>query len=266
MGFFNFENNFEIEVNHPQVEVFTKFEAYVSKKTWKIIHSDHKEFISFQTRTALITITFIAINDNSTTLSITTKTEQFDYNKSVGVIHKILKECFSEQVDNIEEGNAEVQNPGTKPKPKKKNKQKHHTTNDNISDFSSYKTWKDIAIIVISVLAIVYVVPNIFNSSEDIDNDIENYYSYYDAVGNKVVINLNEDGSGTIKMIYAKTSSGLEEYMSKEPIPCSWDNYTGLGYLAIYSRQGNIYIKDGWAYFDTLDMEAKDKKRGCKLN
>ena len=54
--------------------------------------------------------------------------------------------------------------------------------------------------------------------------------------------------------------------MSKEPIPCSWDNYTSLGYLAIYSRQGNIYIKDGWAYFDTLDMEAKDKKRGCKLN
>ena len=57
-------------------------------------------------------------------------------------------------------------------------------------DFSRYKTWKDIAITVISVLAIVYVVPNIFNSSEDIDNDIENYYSYYDAVGNKVVINL----------------------------------------------------------------------------
>lgn len=263
MGFFNFENNFEIEVNHPQVEVFTKFEAYVSKKTWKIIHSDHKEFISFQTRTALIAITFIANNDNSTTLSITTKTEQLDYNKSVGVIHKILKECFSEQVDNIEEAYAEVQNPGTKPKPKKKKKQKRHATNDNISDFSRYINWQNIAI---AIVAFFFVIPNIFNSLGDSENDIEKYYSYYDAVGNKVVINLNEDGSGTIKMIYAKTSSGLEEYMSKEPIPCSWDNYTGLGYLAIYSRQGNIYIKDGWAYFDTLDMEAKDKKRGCKLN
>lgn len=263
MGFFNFENNFEIEVNHPQVEVFTKFEAYVSKKTWKIIHSDHKEFISFQTRTALIAITFIANNDNSTTLSITTKTEQLDYDKSVGVIHKILKECFSEQVDNIEEAYAEVQNPGTKPKPKKKKKQKRHATNDNISDFSRYINWQNIAI---AIVAFFFVIPNIFNSLGDSENDIEKYYSYYDAVGNKVVINLNEDGSGTIKMIYAKTSSGLEEYMSKEPIPCSWDNYTGLGYLAIYSRQGDIYIKDGWAYFDTLDMEAKDKNRGCKLN
>ena len=133
-------------------------------------------------------------------------------------------------------------------------------------DFSSYKTWKEIAYSVIFVIAMVYVNQNFFNSSEDIENDIEKNISYYDAVGNKVVINLNEDGSGTIKMIYAKTSSGLEEYMSKEPIPCSWDNYTGLGYLAIYSRQGNIYIKEGWAYFDELDMEAKDKKRGCKLN
>ena len=263
MEFFNFENNFEIEVNHPQVEVFTKLEAYVSKKTWKIIHSDHKEFISFQTRTALIAITFIANNDNSTTLSITTKTEQFDYNKSVGVIHKILKECFSEQVDNIEEGNAAVQYSDTKPKPKQKNNQKRHTTSDNISDFSRYINWQNIAI---AIVAFFFVIPNIFNSIEDSENDIEKYYSYYDAVGNKVVVNLNEDGSGTIKMIYAKTSSGLEEYMSKEPIPCSWDNYTSLGYLAIYSRQGNIYIKDGWAYFDTLDMEAKDKKRGCKLN
>lgn len=272
MEFFNFENKFEIEVNHPQVEVFTKLEAYVSKKTWKIIHSDHKEFISFQTRTALIAITFIANNDNSTTLSITTKTEQFDYNKSVGAIHKILKECFSEQIDNVEEEHKEVQSSNSKPKQKKKRsnskpkyskKQTVYNTNDNISDFSRYINWQNIAI---AIVAFFFVIPNIFNSIEDSENDIEKYYSYYDAVGNKVVVNLNEDGSGTIKMIYAKTSSGLEEYMSKEPIPCSWDNYTSLGYLAIYSRQGNIYIKDGWAYFDTLDMEAKDKKRGCKLN
>ena len=113
MESFNFETNFEIEVNHPQTEVFTKFEAYVGKKTWRIIHSDHKEFISFQTKIALIAITFIANNDNSTTLSITTKTEQFDYNKSVGAIHKILKECFSEQIDNVEEEHKEVQSSNT---------------------------------------------------------------------------------------------------------------------------------------------------------
>lgn len=133
MEIFNFENNFDIEVNHSKTEAFTKLETYIRNKNWNIIHVDPDEFVSFYTKTISITITFIAINDNSTTLSITTKTEQFDYNKNVGVIHKILKECFSEQVDNIEEGNAEVQNPGTKPKPKKKNKQKHHTTNDNES-------------------------------------------------------------------------------------------------------------------------------------
>lgn len=97
-------------------------------------------------------------------------------------------------------------------------------------------------------------------------SNVEDHYSYYDAGGNKVIINLDKGGSGTIKMEYAKTSSGLEEYMSKEPIACSWNNYSSLGYLAIYSRLGDIYIKDGWAYFTQLDMKAKDRKRGCKLN
>ena len=133
MEIFNFENNFDIEVNHSKTETFTKLETYIRNKNWNIIHVDPNEFVSFYTKTISITITFIAINDNSTTLSITTKTEQFDYNKNVGVIHKILKECFSEEVDNIEEGNAAVQYSDTKSKPKKKNKQKHHTTNDNES-------------------------------------------------------------------------------------------------------------------------------------
>lgn len=88
--------------------------------------------------------------------------------------------------------------------------------------------------------------------------------SYYDAVGNKVIINCKPDGSGTIKMEYAKTSSGLEEYMSKEPIACSWEDRGG--YYEINSRAGDIYIKDGYAYFDYYDMKAKDTKRGCKLN
>lgn len=270
MESFNFENNFEIEANYPQAEVFTKFEEYVSKKTWKIVYSNHNESISFQTRTALIAITFIANNDNSTTLSIITKTEKFDNNRSKGVVRKILKECFSEQIDNVEEEHKEVQSSNSKPKQKKKHsnskpkyskKQTAYNTNDNTSSFSSFINWQNIAI---AVFAIVFILPKIF--SVYVNDDVEKYYSYYDAVGNKVVINLNEDGSGTIKMEYAKTSSGLEEYMSKEPISCSWDNYSSLGYLAIYSRQGNIYIKDGWAYFNTLDMEAKDKKRGCKLN
>lgn len=129
---------------------------------------------------------------------------------------------------------------------------------------------------IITMIAIALFVfgPNLLDKIKEA-NDTKNfktYYSYYDAVGNKVIINLNKDGSGiesgsgTIRMEYAKTSSGLEQYLSKEPIPCSWSNYTALGYLAIYSRQGEIFIKDGWAYFDQWDMEAKDKHRGCKLN
>ena len=67
-------------------------------------------------------------------------------------------------------------------------------------------------------------------------------------------------------MEYAKTSSGLEQYLSKEPTPCSWHHMYLGDYIAIFSHNGNIYIKDGWAYFDTMDMDAKDRSRGCKLN
>lgn len=119
-------------------------------------------------------------------------------------------------------------------------------------------------VVFVIVMALFMFAPQI--KQKIASEKVQSYYSYYDAVGNKVIINLNKDGSGTIKMQYAKTSSGLEEYMSKEPVACSWSNYTGLGYLAIYSRSGDIYIKDGYAYFNTLDMEAKDPKRRCKLN
>ena len=101
------------------------------------------------------------------------------------------------------------------------------------------------------------------NSHEDYH---EYYYSYYDAVGNKVIINLNDDKTGTIRMEYAKTSSGLEEFMSEEPVACSWYYYKSSDYLHISSRHGDIYIRDGYAYFDYTDVKSKDIKRGCKLN
>lgn len=131
---------------------------------------------------------------------------------------------------------------------------------------------------IITMIAIALFVfgPDLLDKIKEA-NDTKNfktYYSYYDAVGNKVIINLNKDGSGiesgsgTIRMEYAKTSSGLEQYLSKEPTPCSWYyySYSSLGYLHISSRNGDIYIKDGWAYFDRFDMDAKDRNRGCKLN
>lgn len=126
-------------------------------------------------------------------------------------------------------------------------------------DFSSYKIWRNLILLAIGLFLLS---PMIFSD----DDSVENYYSYNDAGGNRVVINLEEDGTGTIRMEYAKTSSGLEEYMSKDPIACSWRNYSGLGYIQIKSRQGNIYIRDGWAYFSTQDVESKDYTRGCKLN
>ena len=92
------------------------------------------------------------------------------------------------------------------------------------------------------------------------------FYSYYDAAGNKILINLNEDGTGTIRKVYARTSSGLESYMSNEPIACSWEEYAYIKCIEITSRSGDIYIRDGYAYFEYIDMKAKDIKRGCKLN
>ena len=177
MEFFNFENNFEIEVNHPQAEVFTKFETYVSKKTWKIIHSDHKGFISFQTRTALIAITFIANNDNSTTLSITTKTEQFDYNRNLGIIHKILKECLSEQIDNVEEEHNEVQYSNSKPKQKKK--QRRRKTYDNDSKR------KVIFVATIALFAIVCLYPSVSSYIKEHWNSPNIEYAYESKTNDK---------------------------------------------------------------------------------
>lgn len=120
-------------------------------------------------------------------------------------------------------------------------------------------------------LLLVFVVREI---SEHKSDDFKTYYSYYDAVGNKVIINLelgenDYEGSGTIKMEYAKTSSGLDELLSDKPIPCSWYDASRAGssrdYIWIESRAGDIYIKDGYAYFSSLDMDAKDIERGCKL-
>lgn len=129
-------------------------------------------------------------------------------------------------------------------------------------DLSSYKTWERIILIATAIGALIYF----YSPTKDSTNDTKSYYSYYDAAGNKVIINLNEDESGTIRMEYAPTSSGLEQYLSKEPIPCSWFYYSSSEYLQIYSREGDIYIKDGYAYFSYQDMKSKDSTRRCKLN
>lgn len=124
---------------------------------------------------------------------------------------------------------------------------------------------------IITIICMVGLALFILSRSCGNDSSSSNNYSYYDAVGNKVIINLNSDRSGTIRMEYAKTSSGLEEYMSKEPIACSWGNYilpAGDKYIRIDTRSESIYIRNGdkYAYFDLQDMKARDTKRGCKLN
>ena len=227
MESFNFENNFEIEANYPQAEVFTKFEEYVSKKTWKIVYSNHNESISFQTRTALIAITFIANNDNSTILSIITKTEKFDNNRSKGVVRKILKECFSEQIDNVEEEHKEVQSSNSKPKQKKKRsnskpkyskKQTVYNTNDNTSNYSSYVNWRNIAI---AVFAIVFIVTKFSPTSESnsdttstsISNSLCGTYIEYPNVDRRITRTyvLNSDGSATVTFKHVTDFSNRTE-------------------------------------------------------
>ena len=136
-----------------------------------------------------------------------------------------------------------------------------------IMDFNSNSNREKI----ITIICMVGLALFILSRSCGNDSSSSNNYSYYDAVGNKVIINLNSDRSGTIRMEYAKTSSGLEEYMSKEPIACSWGNYilpAGDKYIRIDTRSESIYIRNGdkYAYFDLQDMKARDTKRGCKLN
>ena len=134
-------------------------------------------------------------------------------------------------------------------------------------DFNSNSNREKIITIICMVVAALFFLSRSCGN----DNSSSNNYSYYDAVGNKVIINLNSDRSGTIRMEYAKTSSGLEEYMSKEPVACSWGNYilpAGDKYIRIDTRSESIYIRNGdkYAYFDLQDMKARDTKRGCKLN
>ena len=70
MEIFNFENNFDIEVNHSKTEAFTKLETYIRNKNWNIIHVDPDEFVSFYTKTISITITFIAMQSYLYSLSL----------------------------------------------------------------------------------------------------------------------------------------------------------------------------------------------------
>ena len=135
----------------------------------------------------------------------------------------------------------------------------------------SYDRFSKIAGIISAILlGIYFLTPSCDEKSSD-ETKTPMHYSWNNAVGDKVIVNLNSDGSGRMRMELAQTGSGLYEMAygsNKEPIACSWQkiNYSG-GYIKItIPRQGDVWIKGGYVYTDYDDMLARDTQRAMKLN
>lgn len=98
MGFFSFENDFEVTSNHPKAEVFEKFSALIKKKRWTITSIEQAESISFRTKTTLLSwpidfdVKFISNDENSTALSVHICSMHLDMGRSKGIINDLIKE------------------------------------------------------------------------------------------------------------------------------------------------------------------------------
>ncbi len=100
MGFFSFNNDFEVIVNYPNDVTYKKFMSYIKNKGWKTIYAKELEKISFQTKTTLISwpinfeIDFIANDNKSTTLSVKASAAHLDMGRSKGIVNDIINEIY----------------------------------------------------------------------------------------------------------------------------------------------------------------------------
>lgn len=101
MGFFSFNSEFEITVNHPQEEAFKRMLSYVNKnRSLKLVATEPSEKLFFTKGTSLFSwpidfeITFEEIDQNNTKLSVKSESGTLDLGKAKGMINDIVTEIY----------------------------------------------------------------------------------------------------------------------------------------------------------------------------
>lgn len=100
MGFFSFNNDFEVLVNQPRADTYEKFISHIKGKGWRILSSVNAEEISFKTKMTLLSyaidfvVEFTSIDDKSTKLSVSASAGHFDMGRSKGIINDIIKNIY----------------------------------------------------------------------------------------------------------------------------------------------------------------------------
>lgn len=99
MGLFSSE--FEVVVNHSKEEAFDRFLDFIkNKRNLKLSHEHRNEMIAYIRRTSLFswpinfTISFIAIDEHQTKLSVNSSSGTMDWGKAKGMINDIVKEIY----------------------------------------------------------------------------------------------------------------------------------------------------------------------------
>lgn len=101
MGFFSFNSEFEITVNHSKKDAFDRFYDYVNdQSSLKVTASEKAKKLFFTKGTSLFSypidfkIYFEEIDKNNTKLSVKSESGTLDLGKAKGIINDIVKEIY----------------------------------------------------------------------------------------------------------------------------------------------------------------------------
>lgn len=138
----------------------------------------------------------------------------------------------------------------------------------------SYNKFSKIASIVLAIAVGLYLwIPSCNENSSDSDSESKSpsqlHYSWNNKFGDRVVVDLKPDGSGTIKLVDPKTSEEYGYgYSGKNPVPCYWKRYNfDIDHIQVtIPHQGKVYIQGGYVYTDEEHRKARNTSRAMRLN
>ena len=101
MGFFSFNSEFEVTVNHPKEEAFESLRSYV-EESWsiKLTKAEKFEKLFFTKGMTLLSlpidfeVSFEEIDKNNTMLSVKTESGTMDFGKAKGMFNDIVKKIY----------------------------------------------------------------------------------------------------------------------------------------------------------------------------